>query len=79
MINPCLAGVVGPFKFGTIDCPPRLGHDNPPLDGAARRFLGRFRRPVRAGSLSPEERQLAARFCQALFLLRLRHDAPLPG
>jgi len=75
LVNPCLSGVVGPFCFGSIDCPPRLGHDNLPIDAAARRFLGRFRRPVRAGSLSPADRKVAAKFCDALFLLRLRQDA----
>ena len=77
LLNPCLAGSVGPFRVGCVHLPPRLGHDNPPLDAAARRFLGRFRRPVRAGSLSPAERETAARYCDALFLLRLRPDAPL--
>jgi SAM-dependent methyltransferase len=75
LLNPCLADVVGPLQFGSIDCPPRLGHPNPSLDAAARRFLSRFRKPVRAGSLSSEERQLAARYCDALFLLRLRPEA----
>ena len=79
LINPCLAGAVGPLSFGSIDCPPRLGHENPPLDAAARRFLGRFRHPVPAGSLNPAERKQAERYCQALFLLRLRHDAPVPA
>lgn len=77
VVNPCLAPSVGPLRFGTLDCPPRLGHDNPPLDAAARRFLGRFRRPVRAGTLGAEDRQRAARYCDLLFLLRLRGD-PLP-
>ena len=79
LVNPCLAGVVGPFGFGSIDCAPRLGHDNPPLDAAARRFLGRFRRPVRAGSLTVADREAAAHYCDALFLLRLRPDAPIPA
>jgi len=78
LVNPCLAGSVGPFSFGSLDCPPRLGHDNPPLDAAARRFLGRFRRPLRAGSLTPADRKVAALYCDALFLLRLRQDAPIP-
>ena len=72
LVNPCIADTVGPFCFGRIDCPARLGHENPPLDASARRFLGRFRRPVRAGSLTAEERKTAALFCDALFLLRLR-------
>jgi SAM-dependent methyltransferase len=75
LVNPCLSGSVGPFSFGSIDCPPRLGQENPPLDAAARRFLGRFRSPVRAGSLNVADRKLAALFCDALFLLRLRRDA----
>lgn len=79
VLNPCLTGVVGPLSFGGIDCPPRLGQENPPLDASARRFLGRFRRPVAAGSLSTSDRKLAALYCDALFLLRLRPDAPLPG
>jgi SAM-dependent methyltransferase len=78
VVNPCLAGVVGPFSFGSIDCPARLGHDNPPLDAAARRFLGRFRRPLRAGSLTAADRKVAAQYCDALFLLRLRQGAPVP-
>ncbi|GFO69385.1 SAM-dependent methyltransferase [Geomonas limicola] len=78
LLNPCLAGVVGPFSFGSVQCSPRLGRENPVLDGAARRFLSRFRRPVRAGDLSASERKLAGEFCEALFLLRLRPDAPLP-
>ena len=76
LVNPCLAGVVGPLSFASIDCPPRLGQDNPPLDAAARRFLGRFRRPVRAGSLASADRKLAGSYCDALFLLRLRPGAP---
>jgi SAM-dependent methyltransferase len=79
LVNPCLAGAVGPFSFGSIDCPGRLGHDNPPLDAAARRFLGRFRRPVRAGSLTVADRKLAALYCDALFLLRIRPDSPVPA
>jgi len=78
LLNPCLSRVVGPFSFGSVHCPPRLGHDNPVLDGSARRFLARFRTPVRAGELSASERKLAGEFCEALFLLRLRPDAPLP-
>jgi len=77
LVNPCLAGTVGPFRFGSVDCSPRLGHDNPPLDASARRFLWRFRRPVRAGSLSAADRRLAATYCDALFLLRLRQDASI--
>ena len=79
LMNPCLCGAIGGFRFGSIDCPPRLGHDNPPLDAAARRFLGRFRRPVRAGSLTAEERRAASLYCDALFLLRLRPGAPVPA
>jgi SAM-dependent methyltransferase len=78
LVNPCLSSVVGPFCFGSIECPPRLGHDNPPIDAAARRFLGRFRRPVRAGSLSAADRKVAAKYCDALFLLRLRQAPSHP-
>lgn len=78
LLNPCLAGVVGRFRFGTTDCAARLGHDNPPLDAAARRFLGRFRRPLPAGELTACDRKLAALYCEALFLLRLRNNPAAP-
>jgi SAM-dependent methyltransferase len=79
LLNPCLAGITSPFQFGSIDCPARLGHKNPPLDAAARRFLGRFRHPVRMGNLSAADRRTAALYCDALFLLRLRPGAPVPA
>jgi len=79
VLNPCLSGVVGPLRLGKLDCPPRLGRENPTLDAHARRFLGRFSRPVPVGTLTPEERKLATLYCDALFLLRLRPDASGPA
>ena len=71
-INPCLAGAVGHFRLTALRIPGRLGHDCPPLDAAARRFLRRFGRPVRARELSGEELLQAHRLSEELFLLRYR-------
>jgi len=71
-VNPCLTRAVSSFRLGALRIPGRLGHPNPPLSAAERRFLCRFRRPVRAADLSREELAQAQRLSRQLFLLRYR-------
>lgn len=72
MLNPCLRDSVGRLKSGTTRIPGRLGHDNPPLRRRERAFLRRFIHPVPWGQLSAEERDTAAVYTRALFLLQYR-------
>ena len=71
-LNPCLARAVSAFRLSPQRIPGRLGHRNEPLDAAARRFLRRFRQPVRADRLSGEELARADDYADRLFLLRYR-------
>lgn len=69
-INPCLSDAVSRWRLWPLQVPGRLGHRNQPLDAAQRRFLRRFRNPVRAEQLSAEELERAQYYCEQLFLLR---------
>lgn len=71
-LNPALGQAVSPFTMRAQTPMDRLGHDNQPLDRQARRFLRRFRQPVREQTLSREERCLAELYLKELFLVRLR-------
>jgi len=70
MLNPCLTGSLGRFRFGTVTVAPRLGCDNPPLDGAARRLLRMFRAPRTEAGLPDEVRRLLPDYLRSLFLVR---------
>ena len=78
MLNPALREAVSPFNFAAPVPIDRLGHDNPPLTWAARRFLRRFRKPVQQASLTTSEQQQAERFLQELFLVRVRQGNDQP-
>ena len=71
-MNPCLSKALSPFRLGPQRIAGRLGHKIEPLDAAARRFLRRFRQPVRAAELCPEELARANRLSEQLLLLRYR-------
>jgi SAM-dependent methyltransferase len=68
-LNPCLFSAVSYPRFRPLQIPPRLGRDNPILDRPARTFLRRFREPIAAESLTPEEKESALRYLEALFLV----------
>jgi 2-polyprenyl-3-methyl-5-hydroxy-6-metoxy-1,4-benzoquinol methylase len=68
-LNPLLADAVAPWRLRTIHPMNRLGQENPAIDGAARRFLRRFRQPVQVAGLSSGERFEAARYVAAWYLL----------
>lgn len=70
MLNPCLKGVVGPLQCGTVQLPPRLGFDNPPLGWRERRFLRSFRRPVSLSTLAPDVLASVSVYNKALLLLQ---------
>ena len=70
LLNPALREAVSLFKPGAPVPIDRLGHDNPPLNWQARRFLRRFIRPVEEATLSSMERDLAERYLNELFLVR---------
>jgi SAM-dependent methyltransferase len=69
LLNPCLWSAVSRLHLQPIEVMPRLGLDNPLLDGPARRFLRRFRTPLPAALLSREETATAQRYLDALFLV----------
>jgi SAM-dependent methyltransferase len=71
LLNPCLRGSVGMFRFRTVRVLPRLGRQTPPLGCRERRFLRRFLEPVPWKGLSPADRDTAGAFLQALFLLKI--------
>jgi SAM-dependent methyltransferase len=71
-INPCLSQAVGRFRLSPVRIAGRLGHRLEPLGFAARRFLRRFRRPVRAAEMSEEDLARAHAYSDQLFLLRYR-------
>lgn len=70
MLNPCLTEAVSRFRFGTLSVAPRLGCDNPLLDGPARRLLRTFRLPQLETSVPDDVRQLLPAYLRALFLVR---------
>lgn len=70
MLNPCLTGAVSRFRFGTLSIAPRLGCDNPLLDGSARRLLRTFRSPQTETHVPDDVRQLLPAYLRALFLVR---------
>ncbi len=70
LLNPSLREAVSPLHWRAAVPIDRLGHDNLPLTWRNRTFLRRFVRPVREAELSAEEKSLAERFLQDLFLVR---------
>lgn len=72
MLNPALQEAVSLFNLGSPVPIDRLGHDNPPLTWATRRFLRRFIKPRSEALLTVAEREQAERFLQDLFLVRIR-------
>ncbi|KAF0188370.1 MAG: type 12 [Desulfobulbaceae bacterium] len=71
LLNPALNGAVSLLRLGALVPMSRLGHENPPLDWKARRFLRRFITPILQSSLSPADKELAERYLKELFLVRL--------
>lgn len=71
-LNPCLVQALSPWRLAPVHIPGRLGHENGPLNGAERRFLRRFRHPVRAAELTPADLKRAGAYADRLFLLRCR-------
>jgi hypothetical protein len=69
-INPCLSRAISLWRLGTLHIPGRLGQRSEPLGAAERRFLRRFRRPVKASELSVGELAKAHRYSEQLLLLR---------
>jgi SAM-dependent methyltransferase len=72
LLNPALKEAVSPFTLASPVPVDRLGHDNPPLDRQARRFLRRFVTPAREADLAAAEQVQAERFIEELFLVRVR-------
>lgn len=72
MLNPALRFCVRGLRIARDLIPPRLGRSNPPLGFGAKRFLRRFVRPVPVADLSPEDREQAKPFLDALFLVPFR-------
>jgi 2-polyprenyl-3-methyl-5-hydroxy-6-metoxy-1,4-benzoquinol methylase len=71
LLNPALNGAVSLLRLGALVPMSRLGHENPPLDWKARRFLRRFITPILQSSLSLADKELAERYLKELFLVRL--------
>jgi SAM-dependent methyltransferase len=71
MLNPCLIRAVSPFRIGPVTIPPRLGHANPPLGGAERRFLRRFIKPQPSLYLSQADRDRVDGYLRQMFLCRV--------
>ena len=71
-LNPCLVSSVSRFNFGTVLIPPRIGSDNPALNGRSRSFLRRFVTPVRRSDLTGDEVEMAALYRRLLFLVEYR-------
>lgn len=72
MLNPALREAVSPFNLAAPVPIDRLGHDNPPLTWAVRRFLRRFIKPRSEALLTAAEREQVGKFLQELFLVRIR-------
>jgi SAM-dependent methyltransferase len=72
MLNPALRHDVGMLRLAPLAIPPRLGRKNPVIGFADRRFLRRFRTPVPVKELTPEDRERAMSFLEALFLIPFR-------
>jgi len=72
LLNPALKEAVSWFSISAPVPVDRLGHDNPSLDWKARHFLRRFIKPVSEAGLTVEEKKLAERYLQELFLVRIR-------
>jgi hypothetical protein len=71
-LNPCLASAVSHFTCGTVRIPPRIGSDNPALNGRNRAFLRRFVAPIRRCDLTGEDVALVAVYKRLLFLMEHR-------
>ncbi len=69
MLNPCLISSVGRFRLGSLQIPPRIGLDNPPLTVGERCFLRQFVTPKRSAGLSNDEAQRVAVYKRLLFLI----------
>ncbi len=72
MLNPALRKAVAPLRLAPVVIQPRLGRPNPCLGFAEKRFLRRFVSPVPVASLTPDERERARPFLDALFLVAFR-------
>ena len=72
MLNPALRQAVSPVRLGLVMVPSRLGRPNPRLGFAEKRFLRRFATPVPVATLTPDERERARPFIDALFLVAFR-------
>ena len=70
VLNPCLNGVVGPLRFGSVHLPPRLGFENPPLGWRERRFLRSFLTPVALDSIDAAALATVNVYKKALILLQ---------
>lgn len=68
-LNPALVGAVASWRLRTVRPMNRLGQENPPIDHGARVFLQRFRTPVPAVQLSPQELGTAQPYVAAWYLL----------
>ncbi len=81
LLNPALKAAVSSLRPGAPVPINRLGHENPPLDGKARRFLRRFISPIHELSLSLADQELARRYLKELFLVRFNgcRDTEVPG
>jgi hypothetical protein len=72
MLNPALRKAVSPLNLAPVVLPPRLGRPNPRLGLAEKRFLRRFVSPTPVATLTPDERERARPFLDALFLVAFR-------
>jgi len=72
LLNPALRRAVSLFQLGAPVPMNRLGHENPPLDRKARRFLRRFIKPVPESVLGGADNELRQRYLNELFLIRVR-------
>lgn len=71
MLNPALREAVSLLRLRSVVPIDRLGHDNPTLDFAARRFLRACVQPRAVTDLNDLELQLAASYQRELFLVSL--------
>jgi SAM-dependent methyltransferase len=69
VLNPCLASSVSRLTCGSVYIHPRIGNENPALNGRNRGFLRRFATPVRRSSLTGNEVEMVAVYKRLLFLL----------
>uniref|UniRef100_A0A6S6MBZ1 SAM-dependent methyltransferase n=2 Tax=Citrifermentans bremense TaxID=60035 RepID=A0A6S6MBZ1_9BACT len=71
-LNRCLEGVLSRPHLTPLLIAGRLGEANQPLTRRDCAFLRRFKKPVPAAALSPEELAMAESYAEKLFLLRCR-------